>query len=77
MSHTHLLELYDYIGNRVTETSLIGRDASLSDTARNEAAGAESFLVDAMAFLSESYHGKLPKRLRIKHSSGDFLQLLG
>ncbi|SCX79183.1 hypothetical protein [Desulfoluna spongiiphila] len=67
MSHTHLIELYAYIGGRQDESKALRLDPGSSEAARNEAEGAETFLADAMAFLSSSYHGKLPKRLRARY----------
>lgn len=73
MSHTHLLELYAYIGARKRETMDRRLDEILPASTRKAAEGADTFLDEAMAFFSSSYHEKLPKRLRIKHPAQGYL----
>ena len=67
MSHGYLLELYAYIGDRKGLAMQGIDDESSSLPMRKRAEGADLFLQEAMDFMATSYHGKLPKRLRIKH----------
>ncbi len=73
MSHSYLLELYGYIGERKQTMMKRGSDKALAPTMRSEAQGADAFLDEAMAFFSSTYHEKLPKRLRIKHPPEGYL----
>lgn len=73
MSHSYLLELYESIGDRKREMMARRSDETLSALTRREAQGADVFLDEAMAFFSSNYHGKLPKRLRIKHPPEGYL----
>ena len=67
MSHGYLLELYAYIGERKGRAMQGVDDKNRSLPLRKSAEGADAFLQDAMDFMASNYHGKLPKRLRIKH----------
>lgn len=73
MSHTYLIELYEYIGNRKREQVFAQLDETLPRVERKAAEGADAFLSDALEFFSTSYHGKLPKRLRVKHPPEGYL----